>query len=276
MLKLISLMLLTVLLLSSCGPYGTAEQSQSVYPVDLKIEVNHQKMTVSWEKHGSGAISGYNVYIEKAPLLERYPGPMPPGTIAPFNPEPFPGDTNPEDGIEHFEAEQLENGVPYFVTVRVVSPDGSLSKPTREVKAVCGGRGTITLPVRFTSKPDGFSFVRNEYVEADALENDLLYLAKDGEDILMSASRLGNFGHETRLAVLKQKGDFGQITAALKKSPVTPESDRINVALNDWILARTDIGAFALLQVTGFTGEGKDRKIELYYAYSALKGEIFF
>ncbi|MCX6833610.1 MAG: fibronectin type III domain-containing protein, partial [candidate division Zixibacteria bacterium] len=207
--------ILTVLVLAGCGPVTVRQSSETPLPTetrkqvsiaDLRVSVNDKSMIVSWKRIGQGAISGYNIYISERPLFALYPDAHVDSSIAPYNATPFPGDTNPEDSVENFEATHLENGVKYFVTVRVVFPDGLVSRPSSEVTVVCGPRGEIELPIRYQSSPDGYSFEKNAYTDANSTDNDLYFYSKDGRDYLASPRRLDGFINDTRFLVLPFRG----------------------------------------------------------------------
>ena len=128
--KKTALILLALIAVSGCGPRPGNEASRTALPVSLSVEVSDKQMTLAWTKSGDGAIAGYNIYISREPLAVKYPGPSIDGSIETFNTTPFPGDTDPEDRVEHFDAVNLENGVKFYVSVRVVYPDRSVSKPS--------------------------------------------------------------------------------------------------------------------------------------------------
>lgn len=268
--SVLSILTLFVVLCVSlgCGP-GEVEEEDRAHALlyDFNVAPDHKQLTISWRMQGSAMISGYNVYISEQPAHE--------GT-EPYNDAPFPGDTDPNDGVEHYAAVGLRNGVKYYVSVRVVYPDGSLSEPTPEETVVCGGRGTIVLSVRYKSDEDGFSFDQNRAVRADADENDLYFYSKDGEDFLASPVRLNGFQRDTRLTVLPIKGTINEVAEALEESPVTATEERVNVASGSWVLARTASGGHALLRIDKLTGSGADRVVTISYAYSPLADEILF
>ncbi len=273
------IVLATVLALSLAGCGVRKRPPEEAPPCrvyDVQVEVNDRRMTITWKKDCPRLISGYNVYVSREPLAEKYPGAFLPASVVPFNHPPFPGDTDPEDEIEHFEAERLENGVRYYVSVRVVFPDQTLSKPSNEVVAVCGPRGEMELSIRYKSGDDGFSFEENKYVAADDLKNDLYFLSKGGTDYLGSPSRLGGFLRENKFQVLPFTGDFQQLRGQLPRLIGTPTADLVEIHRGDWVLVVTPEARHALLQVRGFTGRGEARRVRLFYAYSPLAGEPVF
>lgn len=257
---------------ASCGPKPQpAEETKpaAVTVAKLAVETNDHKMTVAWQKQGSGAISGYNVYIAN----EAADNHKNQDDVKPYNDVPFPGDTNPDDGIEHYVAGDLENGVKYHVWVRVVYPDGSLSAPTGEMTAMCGPKGEIELDYRHKGDHDGFSFEQNEYVDASSIDNDVYFYAIDGVDYLASPSRLDGFINHSQLIVVKLAGDYEALTRSLMTNKVTPTDDRAAVKARDWVLVKTQRGSYALLHVLSFSGEGEKRRVKLSYAYHVIVGD---
>jgi len=271
--RLLFVSCVALLLLAGCGPKGGgSEYAGTVRAIDLQVQVNDGQATVIFKKRGEGAIAGYNIYISKQPLVEVYPGTSTDPDMEPWNTTPFPGDTNPEDGVERYVAEGLENGVRYYVSVRVVYPDRTVSKPTREIEVVCGPRREITLSIRYQSDQDGFSFERNEYVRADGTNNDFYFFSKDGVDRLASPIRLNGFLRDNKFLVLPYRGDLSDVEERLKESGVVATDDHVNVRVDDWVLIQTPEGRQALVNVQGFDSDGEDRRARLFIAYPILSG----
>jgi hypothetical protein len=277
--------ILALLVLAGCGPGGVRQSSKSRYPagacqavsiVDLAVSVNDKSMIVSWREIGQSTISGYNIYISERPLSVLYPDAYIDSSVAPYNLSPFPGDTDPEDGVEYFEATDLENGVRYYVTIRVVYPDGSVSGPSDEVAAVCGPRGEIELPIRYQSSPDGYSFEKNAYTDANSTANDLYFYSKDGYDYLASPRRLDGFINDTRFLVLPFRGSFDEVVAHLAEFEPGEAEDQVQIFPGDWVLASCERGTNALLEVKAIKGSGKERRVALFFAYSTIVEEIVF
>ena len=245
----IAALLLLIFTLITCGPSGSGgEYSKSVYPYDMQVDVDRNQMTISWKKHGNGAISGYNIYISDKELAKDFPGSKLPSTVNPFNASFFPGDTDPSDGIEHFLAEGLENGKKFFVSVRVVFPDRSLSKPSEEILAVCGSRGDISLVIRNQGKNDGYSFYEDRQVGADNESNDIYFFY----------------------------GSWEEVKFRFKESDLSGANDRVEIKTGDWVHARTPEGHQALILIKEIKGNGKSRSIELFFALSTLVEGVHF
>ena len=275
-----SIVLLAVVLLLTgvgCGPKKVADETATgCCPEDLQVEVNDGRMDVQWTADCSNLISGYNIYISEKPLVAKYPGAALPETVEPFNHSTYAGDTNPDDGVEHFIAESLENGKEYYVSVRVVNPDRTMSRPSNEVLAVCGPRGEMEISIRYKSERDGYSFDKNEHVRADDMANDLYFFSKDGVDYLASPSRLDGFLKANRFGKLKAKGDLARIVQALPKLKSQPKDEKLAVKKGDWVHLRTVDKTNALLKVLDVRGEGNQRTIKLYFAYTSVPGKLVF
>ncbi|MFQ6115927.1 MAG: hypothetical protein ACE5NG_17845 [bacterium] len=270
-------LLTLVSFLSGCTPQKTDEKAaEFCYPYDLIVQVGENQMQVTWKVNCNSLMSGYYVYISEESLVKKYPGPELPASVKPFNRVPFPGDTDPSDNIQHFTAEGLDNGVKYYVSVRVINPDRTLSKPSNEVIAVCGPRGEMELSVRFKSERDGFSFEKNSYVRADAIDNDLYFYSKDEVDFLASPNRLGGLLRATTLSVLPYRGDLEEIKRNLVDIKEIPGSVRVSVSTGDWVHLVTQDNKHALVKVLDVTGSNEDRRIKLFYAFCPLANELFF
>lgn len=262
-------------LLLACGPARQSDEGGTdCIPLNIKADVNREVMTVSWIPNCSRISSGYNIYISQQPLAASWSGAQISAEIKPHNLQPFPGDIDPSDGREHFEAEGLTDGVPYYVSVRIVYPDGAVSKPSQEIMVVCGARGEMELSLRFKSEKDGFSFDLNEYVRADGVDNDLYFFSKDGEDFLASPTRLGGFLRASKLAILPFRGQLKDVKPVLDASK--PSNERAQVRQGDWLHLVTADGGQAVLQVKGFAEQGEQRRILLQYAFTPGPGPLVF
>lgn len=269
--------LVSGLLLLHCRPGKvTPEVSDGCYPFDLAVDVNSGSMDVYWLTECPGLISGYNIYISDKPLVKDNPSAALPSSVEPFNLTPFAGDLNPDDPYEHFEADGLENGRKYFVSVRVVNADGTLSKPSNEVEAVCGARGTMELSIRYKSSQDGYSFDLNEYVSAEDVNNDLYFFSGPDGDYLGSPVRLNGFLKDNRFRKLPFKGSFDDVRGRFSTLSSAPADDKLPIKKGDWIHMRTPDGANGFLQITDISGEGPDRRVRIFFVYNSLTDELVF
>ena len=264
-------------LLISCTPKKTADETgATIRPVNLLVEPGHEGMKLVWSTTGTGLSTGYRIYISETPLAAKYPGAELPDNVKSFNHAPYPGDTNPDDDLIHFDADGLDNGKKYYVSVRVQYTNRTLSAPSNEVAVVCGGRGSIELTVRYEGEQDGFSFAENEFVRADADANDLYFYSKEGTDYLASPVRLNGFLRDSKFVVLPYRGTYDEVASRVMDSAPPPDSDRIAVREGDWVLLETHDGHHVLLTLTGATGKDQERKIVLDYAYCSLSDDIWF
>ena len=270
-----------LLVVLGCGgaKQPAEETAQECVPFGVEASVDDGVISVSFVDDCTRLKSGYNIYVSREPLAQRFPGDSLPPGVEPHNHAVFPGDTNPEDNVERYDAEGVENGTVCYVHVRTVFPDRGVSKPSNEVRVIPGPRGEITLSQSYESEQDGFSFARDSYVRADALENDLYYTAQytqvTGKDFLASPSRLG-FLRESKFRVLEGEGNLDEVAQRLDRNSPLPLDERVPVQQGDWVEILTQDNTFALVKVLGFEGTGEDRRIKLYYAYSpAAAGPLF-
>ncbi len=254
----------------------TEKARATVRPADLVVEPGDGKMTLIWAKAGAGLMSGYNIYTFSAPISGDAIVSAALDTLKPLNLVPYPGDTNPDDNLESFEADNLENGVKYYAFVRVIYPDRSLSVPSNVATTVCGPRGSIDLAARFQSDHDGYSLLKNRYVRADASDNDILFFTKDGRDYLASPGRLDGFLRKTTLTLLPVEGGVAEVRQYLRGHQVTTEEDRLQVKTGSWVLLQTIEGYHALLKVLDVTGRGKERHLRATFAVCPLADELVF
>ncbi len=272
--------------LFGCGPKKPAATPETalpavshpnVLPIDLQVRADDGAMTVRWKQQGTGVISGFNIFISREPLV-RKSGTSGVAGATPHNSTVYPGDTNPEDQFIEYIADGLDNGVKYFVSVRVVFPDQTMSEPSNEVVAVCGPRGEFTLTVRFKSDDDGYSLASGRCVRADASDNDLYFFTKDGVDYLASPSRLNGYLRRSSLHLVSERGEFDDICKQLAAGEATlgERTDRLGIKVGNWLIVKTAQGHSALMQVKGFSGENDARKVSLWYALCPLTGEMLF
>ncbi len=259
--------ILSGLLLFGCPPPkpNVVEQVDCAVS-NVRVEVNDKMMNVSWVNGCEKTIAGYNIYISENQNSDDKP----------FNQTPFDGDTNPEDGIENYQADHLENGKKYYVSVAIVNPGQTESKRSDEVVAVCGPRENIELSIRYKSEKDGYSFDKNSYVRADNVANDLYFYSKNGVDYIASPHKLDGFLRVNKLVKLAFKGEFNDLRKRIKKYTKTASEDKLQVVKNDWIQLKTADNKNALLKIKGFSGTGENRKIKLFVAYSPLANELIF
>jgi len=275
--RILLLLSLSLLILNflNCGPQEITEEiREKCIPILIQADVNDGSMTVKFRENCKSLKSGYNIYISEYPLDSISSNNLS-DTIKPHNHPVFPGDTNPDDGIEYYEAIGLENGIVYYVSVRTVFSDQTMSKPSEEIKKVCGPQGEIDLSIRYKSETDGFSFAKNSIVRADDIFNDLYFYTKDEFDYLASPNRLDGFLRTSKFRLLSSNSTIDEV---IKKSISTsnPYDERISIAKGNVIQVLTADGHTALLEVVNLSGEGENRLLKLKYAFTIRTSVPFF
>lgn len=282
--------IITLLVLASgfgCGPTKITVTPETglpavthpdILPVALDVAAGSGTMTVRWRQQGTGVISGYNVFIAREPLGSGSQQPNSGAAVAPHNTTVYPGDTDLDDGVIEYVADGLADGVKYYVSVRVVFPDQSMSRPSNEVVAVCGPRGELSLSLRYKSDADGYSLVTGRQVRADGSNNDLYFFSKDGVEYLASPNRLNSYLRKSTFTIVSNNGTFEEIRRKLAANEADSERwvDKAAVKPGSWLLVRTAENYAALIHVTGSTGEGDARSVTLWYALCPLSGEMIF
>jgi hypothetical protein len=255
--------------LLSCGPKPKQKitTEERCIPIGLSIDSTASTYAlIAWNPGCPGLriLRGFNVYVSPKPLAAEYPGSDLPADIRPYNRKVYPGDTLGDPKRESFAVEDLENATQYYVHVRDVYTDGTISPPSNEIPLVVYSQGQFTLRPSFTSDHDGFDFTAGEYCRTDALNNDVYFYSKDGVDYLCSPARLGPVNRETRIfaggtgaspenwAGMKPNNDFTE-RARLQKGGV-------------YILITAD-GYPAKLRVQSITGKGGERQITFDFIY---------
>lgn len=242
------LILLVIAMLLACA---AARKKPSEYaiaaPTDLKVEAYDHHMDLSWKTNRTEdmIIAGYNIYISTEQLIQpEIPGRIRPG-IEPFNQTVYPGDANPQVSYETYTATGLENGVPYYVAVTTVYPDGAESLPSNVVAATCYPRGTVTINDRSMGPPDGFSFELGKSVSYNSLDNDLYFISRDVGNMLGSPDRNEGVLKHTEFAeipgasTLNDRHDYSNL--AYKDRTFVAEGRIYMVKLDDGTLAKIRI-----------------------------------
>ncbi len=268
---LIPVLALALLLLIAygCGPSGgagkEAKPTGTCAPTNLTVKPNDHSMFLSWDVNCPEEVllSGYSVYISPFSLAE-YKNKALPDSITPYNNAPYPGDTNPDDGVETMEITNLENGVPYYVSVRTVFPDQTESAASNEVLVYCRPEGEFTLDMRFTGDHDGFDFSDGQYVRADGSDNDIYYYRAGTTDFIASPHRLNGYIRKSWFYSLGKTKDIYQYPELeIDDQPV----NKMPIREGESYLVKTADGNFAKIRVEKITGENRDRKVDFKYIY---------
>lgn len=245
---------------------GTYRQGKSV-PVNLVVDPASRSLRARWQVDSKTPPAAFNIYI--------VPKGREDGAV-PFNAEPYLGDTNPDDSVVEYSAVGLMNGIEYSVWVELLFADGSKSSRSDIVQVVCAPRGEIVLRIRHKYQPDGFSFSQGRYVNARDTANDLYYFSKDSIDYLCSPARLDGFLKDNAFAILPHKGTLKEVATLVPQFSDLASTDRVLVKPGQWILVRLPDATHALVKIVSVTGTNNERKVKLYYAYSAVVNAFFF
>ncbi len=262
-----------ITLLTACGPTKVADEAGTCHPSDLQVEPGDQQLTIRWKSNCGQLISGYDIYVQRQPIMSRSSS-NPYSGVSAHNQVPYPGDTNPDDEFITYEAKGLENGVKYWVSVCAVYSDRTLSSPTKEIMTACGPRGQIELSVRYAGEHDGYSFSQDRYVEADELSNDLYYFNQNGADYIDAPTHLDGFLRKTRFVKLEVQSDLGEAIAYVDSNNPVPDQDRVAIKKGDWLLVKTNDNNFVLVKVLSFLGNGDKRQVKLFFAYSSIPNQL--
>jgi Fibronectin type III domain len=207
-------------------------------------------------------LQGFNIYAYPHPLGLTDPNLALPESIKPLNPEVYPGDTEGNLNRETYELKNLDIGVKYYVHVRAVYDDGTLSTPTNEIEIICYPQGIIELNRAHSGEKDGFSFEKFDYYGTDALINDIYYYNKDGKDYLCSAARISAVNKKTRLFSV-QGGE--SLRNMIDMEPSGVSSERLEIREGDNCLIKTEAGYSIAARIMRFEGESEIRRVIIEY-----------
>jgi len=249
----------------SKGPGKEARPTSVCAPLNLTVKPNDHSMFLRWDVDCPEEVllSGYSIYISPF-SLEQFKDKALPDSIVPYNNVPYPGDTNPEDNFETMEITNLENGIPYYVSVRTVFPDQTESVASNEVMVYCRPEGEFTLDMRFTGEQDGFDFSAGKYVRADGSDNDIYYYRAGTTDFIASPHRLNGYIRKSWFYSLGKTRDIYQYPDIdIDYEPV----NKMPIREGESYLVKTADGNFAKIRVEQFIGENRDREVAFKYIY---------
>lgn len=183
-----------IFMMMSCGPKPVSDTETVTpnIPYALKAITASESATISWQINLQDAskISGYNIYVADSPNSESEL----------FNSAPYPGDTDDDVTRETYLIPRLENGHRYFVSVRTVFSDGSLSKPTSIVSFLPLAQGKLTISQNYNTDHSGFCFATEKYSRARDFENDIYIFATKTKSGISSPSRLHSSLRNTKIS----------------------------------------------------------------------------
>ena len=261
----------------SCGPkpQTTQDESKRCNPHSLTIaSTASHYVKVAWNPGcpGTRIMRGFNVYYSPTPLVGRYPGHDLPKTIKPYNKEPYPGDSEGDMSLETFEFKNIPSAQLFYVHVRVVNSDNSLSLPSNEIEMICYPQGEIGLVESYSGDHSGFSFVTDSYCATDAVENDMYFFGKDGKDYLCSPSRVSSINRANKIYILGPAESIGAI------DPVTPKGvglEKADLIPGTVYVIETPDGRFAKLRLIKMDEVDGKRvaRFDYYYLAPVIKQE---
>ena len=221
---------LSALLIASCGPKPEFQQGAEVPPVEvvpysapsqLTARPFHQRINLSWKTNRPDSIplKGYNIYVSDAAVIGEVLESELRSTLKAVNEQPYPGDTNPATDFETFALENLTNGEEYFIFVTTVFADSTESEPSNQVSCIPRPEGTFMLRGSFSGSSSGFSFHRLRSVPTDDLDNDLYLATINDELYLASPWRLDIVLRETKFYRLGIFTDLDKVAIPEVKNP---------------------------------------------------------
>jgi len=275
--KILLVITASVLLIIGCGPprqIGRPAITECA-PTNLTVQPDDSTLYLKWDINcpENKVLSGYYVYLEKSPIFEKYSEVVLPKKIEPYNRTPYPGDTDPEDSFETMTINNLANGVEYYVSVRTVFPDKTITVSSNEVPVMCRPEGEFELAFRYAGKNDGFSFKTGQSVRADGELNDIYFYHKDGFDFIASPKRLNGFIRDSKFYSLGKTKDIYQYPELeLDFEPV----EKIPVNVGESYLVLTADGNYAKIRIEEASGKNKERKLKIKYIYQTVAGLMRF
>ncbi len=256
--KILLIIAACTLLMIGCGPprqTGGPAVSECA-PTNLTVQANDSTLYLKWDTNcpEDKVTSGYSIYIEEAPIYEKYGKISLPKKIERHNHILYPGDTDPITSYETMTINNLTNGVDYYVSVRTIFPDKTMTVSSNEVPIMCRPEGEFDLDFRYAGKNDGFSFKTGLPVRADGEQNDLYFYHKEGFDFIASPTRLNGFIRETKFYSLgKTKDIYLYPELDLNFEPV----EKIPVMVGESYLILTADGTYAKIRIEDASGENK-------------------
>jgi len=274
---IISIFFVSLLIIGGCGPKQARISfvADECTPQNFRIQANDGKLSLTWDTNcpDNKLISGYNIYLEEKPIGDEYLTTKPPKSVRPFNSAPYPGDTNPDNSFETMDIINLDNGVDYYLSVRTVFPDNSLSYSSNQVQIMCRPEGNFELAFRYAELNDGFSFATSETVRADSELNDLYFYSKDGFDFIASPHRLNGFLRNSQMYSLGKTDNIYQHN----KIELNYEAvEKIPIKVGESYVIKTHDNRYAKIRIEQATGELKARKLKISYIYQTRENTTRF
>ena len=260
-------------LLCSCGPSRLPEPEMGKYegirPTELEVGADSGRALLKWRTNRRDVpIQGYNVYISEHQMIAPGDsGKVISADVPAFNTVVYPGDTDPAVDYETFEANGLTDGIVYRATVTIVFADGEESRHSNVVRFICHPQGEFSLRQRYRGEQDGYSFAASDYVRSNDLGNQIYYAVIDGDDFLLSPSRLDDVLESTEFYPSEIRSIYDSFDP-----PSGPGLDKIGIYEGMGCLLKTEAGQYVKVIVAGFSGTGDDRRVDLMFSFMPLPG----
>ncbi len=261
-----SLLIFAVL---SCGPPKEIETAVK-YPCSPKglviDSISSKYAKIGWNPgcKGTRILRGFNIYLLPAPLETMSENGALPEGIEPFNKLTYPGDVEGNPNHETYEIKGIENALYYYVHIRTVNSDGTLSQPSNEVELVTVARGEIAMGLSHTGMRDGFSLAQAEYSSTNDLANDFYIFSKDSQFFLCSPARLSPVNRNTRIYELGSAKQIGDLPVDLPEG-AGEGVEKVRVVNMGLYLLVTEEGHQAKLRMKYSSGRGA--KLRVYFEY---------
>jgi hypothetical protein len=222
-------------------------------PTDLSTETGSHKVTLHWsiDRPRNLLLAGFNIYLSDYSLFDTSVEAIR-ARLKPYNPAPYPGDTDDDINRESITIERLMNGHTYFVSVRTVDARGIESMPSNEAEFTPYARGEFVISSDHDNVRGGFCFEIEQSVPARDPRSDLYLYASEDRIGLSSPYRLG--------AGLR-KSVFSDGDAAPGKD------DTIRISQGSLVTVNTRSGR-AELKIVSISGQPPDISARISYVFN--------
>jgi hypothetical protein len=235
--------LISAILFSGCGPKPAGIKYN--IPYDVQVTTQNKSAILKWrvDRRTDIPIGGYNIYLAESAESG--------GEL--YNSAPYPGDTDGDIGNESIELNDLDNGKKYYVSIRTVFSDGSLSEPSPGAAFIPLDKGTIEISTNHTTEKSGYSFAKHKYTAARDFDNDIYIYATDSRIGISSPSRLHVSLRETLIKIADDTGGSFEPTQKLVEGRA--------------YILKTAAGGKAKLTLKSITGSPPNVKAIFDYIY---------
>ncbi len=267
--SIVLMALLTVVLLTSCGPKPesppTIERptaAAGVAPSHLTGKATSQSAELRWQTNQpeDRILNGYNVYMARED--EEFEK---------ITSAPYPGDLDPEYVTESFQAAGLENGTRYRFRVSTVYPNAVELFGSDTIEIIPRPEGRIRLKSSFKGAEAGFSFSGLQSVPTDDLTNDLYLAIINNQAHLASPQRIDIVLRKTRFFLITKRP--GENADSLPR-PTGDGKELLPFKAGDQLYVLTQDDCYALVSVEKINL--KEEYLELTFAYQTRPKTLIF